>query len=103
MKQLDKIEAKAIGKSEVWKTWTKEKIAYFQLMQDRLCIPFDIFHEAVEYCLKRPVYTHEFGSNRDKLIAEFEEKRVPPSFDEIMELLPKDKTIFISKQIKGSE
>ena len=101
MKQLTKKEAIEIHDSEIWKTWTKEKIAYFQLKQDRLCVPFDVFHESVEYCLKRPVYTHEFGSlNREGLIAELEEKKVAPTIDEIIGMLPKDKTIIIKSKLK---
>lgn len=87
MKQLTKEEAIKIAESGEWKTWTKEKIAYFQLHQDRLCVPFDVFHKAVEHALGRPVYTSEFGLNRDGLIAEIEGKKGNPTLDEIIKQL----------------
>jgi len=99
MKQLTKEEAIKLVESGIWKTWSKEKIAYFQLHQDRLCMPFSVFHEAVEYVLKRPVYTHEFGLNRDGLIAEMDGKVPSPTIKEIIDMLVKkvgkDKVIIV--------
>ena len=36
-------------------------IAYLQLHDQRLRLPFGFFHKCVEKALNRPVYTHEFG------------------------------------------
>ena len=86
--QLTEDEAIALYKSEIWKDWTKEDIAGIQLYQDRLCVPFDVFHEAVEKVLDRPVYTHEFGSNG--LLREEWEGTVPmATFDDVLAKLPK--------------
>lgn len=103
MKQLSEEEAINIAKSGVWKTWTKEKIAWFQIHQDRLCIPFNVFQDAVSYVLDRPVWTHEFGLNRDGLIAEMEGKISKPTLDDIVNLIPKDKRILIFTDKKEDE
>lgn len=44
-----------LAESEFWKDVTYEQIAKFQLFEDLLCMPFDVFHEAVEKTLGRPV------------------------------------------------
>ena len=95
MKQITKEQAIAIGKSEVWKTWTDEEIVKFQLYQDKLAVPFSRFHQAVEKVLGHPVWTHEFGLNYQGLVQEYEGKKAKPSFEEIMGLIPKEKLILV--------
>lgn len=81
--------------TEWWLTATPEEIVKFQLFTDRLCMPFDKFHEAVEKCLDRPVWTHEFGRDVDGLRKEFLGERLPPTMREIAYLLTKPKTIVV--------
>ena len=45
--------------SKFWLTMTHKEIAKFQINENRLCVPFDVFHEAIEFTLGRPVFTHE--------------------------------------------
>jgi hypothetical protein len=95
MEQFTKEEAKKFYEEEKWGLMTPSERAAFQLLQDRLCMPFDVFHEAVEKALDRPVWTHEFGLNRDGLISELLGKTGKPSMEDIINLLPKEKTIFV--------
>jgi len=95
MKQLTKEEAIKLYESKIWEKWTKEKRAYFQIYQDKLCMPFDKFHEAIEHVLDRPVFTHEFGLNRNGLIAEMEGKKPKATLMEIIELIPEEKRLII--------
>ncbi len=88
MKQLTQEEAIAFADSEGWKEWSPHARAGFQLRQDCLCMPFEVFHEAVEKVLGRSVFTHEFGLNREGLIAELEGREDAPSFKEIINLIP---------------
>lgn len=81
---MTKDEAIAMCKSGWWKGKTPQEIVAFQLYEDRLCMDFSDFHAAVEKALGRPVYTHEFGLNRDGLKAEFEGKRGPATTEEII-------------------
>ena len=53
---------------------TAEEIVAFQLYEERLCMPFPLFHKAVEEALGRPVYTHEFAGV-ENLRQEFEAMR----------------------------
>ena len=62
---------------------------------DELCCPFDVFREAVEKSLGRPVFTHEFGLNYDGIVAEFLGEGEPPTLDEIIAMIPEDKRIVI--------
>ena len=98
--QFTEEQAKAFGKSEKWKKMDKNAIAEFQIFQDLLCIPFSIFHEAVEHRLGRPVWTHEFA-NRQSLIDEMFTGKPKPSFEEILNLLPKDACVIGINLDKG--
>lgn len=67
---MNKQEAIQFYESGKWKEMSDKEIALFQLNEDRLCMPFGVFHRAVESTLGRAVFTHEFGLNRDGLIQE---------------------------------
>ena len=69
MKQMTREQAVAFGESKRWEELDYFERAMLQIEQHRLCIPFDIFHEAIEKALGRPVFTHEF-SHREALRAE---------------------------------
>ena len=92
---LTEAQAKRMCESGIWKTMTHEERAKFQMLTERLCMPFDAFHKAVEVTLGRPVYTHEFGVNWDGLVAEMFEGAEPPSLTEIIEMIPEEKRIII--------
>jgi hypothetical protein len=80
--------------SKWWEDLGAEEIVKVQLFQERLCVPFDIFHEAVERVFGRPVWTHEFAFvERPK--EEYLGEREVPTFDEIVGLLPAEKTIVV--------
>lgn len=64
-------EAIKMAGSHWYETQTAEEIVAFQLYEERLCMPFDLFHKAVETALGRPVYTHEFAE-AERLRKEFE-------------------------------
>jgi len=94
MKQLTKEQAIKMYESEIWKDMTLEQIAEFQLFQDRLCVPFDKFQEAMEKLLNRPVWTHEFAF-KDQLIKEFLGEKSAPTMEEIINQIPEEKRIII--------
>lgn len=54
-------EAIEKAKTEWWKGLPAKEIVAFQLFEPRLCMPWALFHDAVEKALERPVYTHEFA------------------------------------------
>ena len=74
MEQLTTEQAIAFHDSGAWEKMTSQERAVFQMAQDKLCMPFGEFHKAVEEALGRPVWTHEFGLNRDGIRAELEGK-----------------------------
>lgn len=88
-------QALALADSKWWIGKSHRDIAGFQLFEPLLCCPFDVFHEAVEKALNRPVFTHEFGLNLDGLKKEFLGIGKPPTLEEIIEILPKEKRILI--------
>ena len=94
MKQVTKEEAIKLLKSKFWENMTYEERFKFQLYQDFFCMPFDIFHESAEKTLDRPVWTHEFAFP-ELLKKEYLGERETPSFEEIVNLIPKDKQIII--------
>jgi len=98
MKQLTKKQAIAMANSKIWENWTDEQIVRFQLFQDRLCMPFDRFHEAMGKVLGRSIWTHEFTStNHPNLCQEYLGTKSAPTFNEIIELIPVDKRIIITQ------
>jgi len=91
MKQLTKEQALAFAENKLYEYLTKRQIAEFQLEQDRLCMPFDVFHEAIEKTLNRPVFTHEFGLSRERLYNEVFGSRKRPELQDILKSIPQDK------------
>lgn len=84
--QLNKEQALAFANRKAWEQMSLAKRAAFQLRQERLCMPFDVFHEAVEETMGRPVYTHEF-SNPQRLIDEIGGKVEAPSLEELIAMI----------------
>ncbi len=91
--QLTQEQALRLIETRFWEDMSPQQIAEFQLATDRLCMPWAVFQEAVEEALGRPVWTHEFGMNRDGLIRELHGEQPAPSFAEILELIPEEKRI----------
>jgi hypothetical protein len=92
--ELTKDQAIHLAESKWWEGKTDREIVEFQLFTKRLCMPFDLFHKAVESTLGRPVWTHEFGS-AGRLKEEFLGDKPAPTFDEIINLIPEDKRILV--------
>lgn len=84
--QLGEKEAIELAASGRWRTWPAEQRALFQLLQKRLCMPFEVFHSSVEGLLGRPVWTHEFA-RPELLLAEAYGERERPGFHQILALL----------------
>lgn len=93
--QISEEEAIALAKSEFWQTLSHRERAEFQLFTDQLCMPFDVFHEAIEKTLGRPVFTHEFGLDVEGLRRELMGERPAPTFDEIIGMIPADKRVVL--------
>lgn len=92
---MTKAQAIALGESKFWQGMSDRAIAEFQLMEDRFCIPFDIYQGAMERTLGRPVYTHEFSLNVEGLKAELFDGKDPPTLEEILNLIPENKRIIV--------
>ena len=95
MKQLTREQAIELAKSKVYENWTNKEIVRFQLFQEKLCMDFSRFHEALEKVLDRPIFTHEIAMNYDGIVSEFLGEKDSPTFEEIIELIPKDKRVVI--------
>lgn len=96
MKQLTEKQAIEFAKSEAWKDWTSSQIVLFQLFQKKLCMPFDIYHAAVEKELGRSVQVVEFGFNDKGLKAEFLGLGNPPTMEDVLAFFPKDKLVIFT-------
>lgn len=95
VKQLTKEEAIAFYDNKLWEDMDYYQRAIFQMQQDRLCMPFDVFHESIQKALGRSVFTHEFGLNREGLMKELLGEKEPPTFEEIIGLIPEGKRILV--------
>lgn len=92
---MNREQAIALFESKFWEPMSFRERAMFQMWTERLCMPFDVFHEAVEKALERPVFTHEFGFNREGLKLELLGKKPAPTFDDILALIPADKRVIV--------
>jgi hypothetical protein len=81
--------------SKFWEKMDYRQRADFQLFEKRLCMPFDVFQEAMEKTLGRPVFTHEFGLNLEGLKKELRGEAGPPSMEEIINMIPEEKRIIL--------
>ena len=81
----------ALWKTAWWVGRGAREIARFQLLTRELCMPFRLFHQALEEALGRPVFIHELGFNTDGIIHEFIGEADPPTLDEILALIPSDR------------
>ena len=102
---ITKEEAIKLFESKWWENKTKEEIAQFQLSEPRLCCPFEVFHEAVEAYLGRPVWTHEFA-NPQSLLDEKAGKIAPASLEDIIGKLEKYKKpliLVVAPEASGKE
>lgn len=89
--------------SSWWTGLEPRVIAEFQFFTEELCVPFGVFHEAIEKTLGRPVWTHEFVLNWDGIAAELRGEKSAPTMDEIMSLIPAEKRIIIALQQPPAE
>lgn len=92
---IGKEKAIALAESKWWEGKTHREIVEFQMLTKELCMPFPIFHEALEKTIGRPVFTHELGLNFDGIMEELFDGKAPPTFEEIMNLIPEEKRTFI--------
>jgi hypothetical protein len=85
----------ALAQSNWWEGKSPREIAGFQLFTKELSMPFGVFHEALEKSLGRPVFTHELGLNYEGIVKEFQGLGSPPSFEEILALIPPEKLLVV--------
>ena len=74
--QLTKEEAIAFHDSKAWELLKLDEVFVFAIPQERLCVPWDLLHEATEFTLGRPVWTHEFA-DQGRLIEEYDQRYGP--------------------------
>jgi hypothetical protein len=92
---MNKEQAIKLYESKFWEKMSYRDKATFQLFEEKLCMPFDVFHEAMERTLNRPIWTHEFGLNYEGLKKELLGESLPPTLEEIINLIPEEKRIIV--------
>lgn len=93
--ELTREQAIQLAATDFWKDMKPQEIARFQLEQRCLCMPFDVFQEAMEKALGRPVWTHEFV-DPESLRKELYGEKERPSLQDIFNMIPASKRIIIS-------
>lgn len=92
---MTKEDAIRLAESKFWEGMDYRQRAIFQMHEEKLCMPFDVFHEAVEKTLGRPVWTHEFGMNHEGIKAELNGNGPAPTMEEIINMIPADKRVLV--------
>jgi len=71
-------QSAALYEAKFWEKLTEQQKALFQIFEDKLCMPFDVFHESVEKTIGRSVQIIEFGVSfenlRNEVIESFNKK-----------------------------
>ncbi len=88
-------EAISLSESKFWEGMTLRERAVFQINEPLLCMPFEVFHEAVEKTIGRPVFTHEFGLNYEGIKNEIMNGAPPPTMEEIFNMIPEEKRAIV--------
>ncbi len=96
MDQLTREQAVEFFDSKAYESMDDRQKAEFQMEQDRLCMPMDVFQLALEKTLDRPVFTHELGMNRSGLKQELFLNAKPPSLEEVMNMIPEEKRFILT-------
>lgn len=100
--QLTREQAIAFHDGKAYEPMSYRDRAVFQMNQELLCMPFGVFHEAVEKTLGRPVFTHEFAfGGRERLMKEMLGETPAPTFEDIINLIPADKRVVILAPATG--
>ena len=84
MEQMTDEQGSTFQHSKRWETMSHRDQATLQLLQQRLWMPFKVFHNAVEKTLGRTVPATELGLNRSGLIEELLEGRTTPALHDIL-------------------
>ena len=92
---LTRQQATALYESSFWESLAYVERARFQLSEDRLCMPFDVFLDAVERSLGRAVTVGEFLDSKS-LLSEITGERRPLGIDELLELVPEKKRVLLA-------
>ena len=100
--KITQAQACKIAERVIWQDWSQLQQATFQLNEQYLCMPFETFHKAIELSLGRPVYTHEF-IDMNALRNELHGDKEPPTFEEILGMIPEDKRIIVLTNGTGSK
>ena len=88
-------EAIRLVETEWWIDCPQRERVKLQLFEDRLIMPFALFHKDVEEVLGRSVWTHEFA-DIESLRKEFLKERPAPSMQNILNLIPAEKRIVVA-------
>lgn len=92
---LTREQAIALYDTGFWENLAYVERARFQLSEERLCMPFEVFLEAVERALGRPVKVGELLASH-RLLAELGGDHHPLELDELLSMLPEDKRILLA-------
>lgn len=92
---LTREQAIALYDTGFWESLAYAERARFQLAERRLCMPFDVFVEAVERALGRPVTVGEYLSSQ-RLLAELTGEQRTPDMAELLDMLPEEKRVLLA-------
>lgn len=94
IQNLTEQQAIDLYNSNFWETLSNFDRVQFQLFTERLCMPFDIYHKALEIVLKRAVFIHELVISHN-LQQEFLGETPPPTLENIINLIPVEKRMIV--------
>ena len=90
IQQLTQEQALVFYDSRAWEHMDDRQKVEFQIIQDRLCMPFGDFQKALSNALGHPVFPAQLGTARQNLTDELLTGRPRPSLSDLISMLPPD-------------
>lgn len=95
--KLSRADAMKLYRTRFWEEMSPHDRSLFQLFEENICMPLDIFQESLEAALGRPIQASEFD-RPENLRREFLNGKEPPGPEDILALIPKEMRLMLAQE-----
>ena len=92
---MSRLQITAFIKQRLWESMSWEELAKFQVTQETLCVPFDLYRNAAERTLGRPLFNLQLANGRERVKSELFGGTPPESLREVIDIIPLHKRMVL--------
>lgn len=96
---MTEAQAQALFASRFWGRLSARDRAFFQIHEERLCMPFAVFRDALEEALGHPVFDATLVVHLEGLRAELRGGAPAPTSAEILAMIPADVRLAVFPEV----